>query len=172
VRQLLDALDLPAFVEDRTFDVLAANRLAQALWPGMRVGQNRLRAMFLDEVERDIVLDRDAAAAGMVASFRSSVGAAVDDPRVVQLVGELSLASPEFARLWARHDVRPIAGGPARMQHPQVGPLELRREKLPVGGTDGQLLVIYHAERGSETARSLALLGSLAVSVEESSGQR
>jgi hypothetical protein len=49
------------------------------------------------------------------------------------------------------------------MQHPLVGPLELRREKLPIGGTDGQLLVIYHAEPGSESERSLALLGSLSV---------
>jgi transcriptional regulator with XRE-family HTH domain len=180
-RQLLDALDLPAFVEDRTFDVLAANRMASALWPTLRVGGNRLRSAFLDEAEREQIVDWEQAAAGMVASFRASVGPAVDDPRVVRLVGELSLASPDFARLWARHDVRAPAGGTARLRHPQVGPLELRREKLPVGGTDGQLLVIYHAERGSESARSLALLGSLALTpdgagagtdVEESSGHR
>ena len=42
--------------------------------------------------------------------------------------------------------------------------LELRREKLSIGDSGGQLLVIYHAEPGSETARSLALLGSLAAS--------
>lgn len=47
------------------------------------------------------------------------------------------------------------------LEHPDVGRLELRREKLRVGDSDGQLLVIYHAEPGSETARSLALLGSL-----------
>ncbi|PRY12188.1 helix-turn-helix domain-containing protein [Kineococcus rhizosphaerae] len=164
IRQLLDALELPAFVENRVFDVLAANPVATALWPSLRVGQNRLRAVFLDDVERAMVLDPERSAAGMVASFRASVGAGTDDPRVAALVGELSVASPEFARLWARHDVRELAGGTARLQHPAVGPLELRREKLPVGGTDGQLLVIYHAERGSESARSLALLGSLAVS--------
>ncbi len=163
-RQLLDALDLPAFVEDRTFEVLAANPLASALWPSLRVGQNRLRAVFLDEAERAVVLDPEQARAGMVAAFRASVGAGTDDPRVARLVGELSLASPEFARLWARHDVRDLAGGTARLQHPEVGLLELRREKLAVGGTDGQLLVVYHAERGSTSAQALALLGSLALS--------
>ena len=40
--------------------------------------------------------------------------------------------------------------------------LELRREKLAIGDSGGQLLVIYHAEPGSDSARSLALLGSLA----------
>jgi hypothetical protein len=43
--------------------------------------------------------------------------------------------------------------------------LELSREKLPIGDT-GQLLVIYHAEPASESSRSLALLGSLAASVD------
>jgi len=55
-----------------------------------------------------------------------------------------------------------------RMRHPAVGMLELRREKLPIGDSGGQLLVIYHAEPGSATAASLALLGSPAQT--ESSG--
>jgi transcriptional regulator with XRE-family HTH domain len=160
IRQLLDSVGLPAFVEDRTFEVLAANRLATALSPAMRPGLNRLRSVFLDDDERDLYLDLDQAMSAIVASFRASAG--VDSPRAAQLVGELSVASEEFRRLWARHDVTSLAGAPARLRHPQVGLLELRREKLPIGETDGQLLVIYHAEAGSDSARSLALLGSLA----------
>ena len=49
--------------------------------------------------------------------------------------------------------------------------LELRREKLAIGESGGQLLVIYHAEPGSDSARSLALLGSLAASDETPAGQ-
>jgi transcriptional regulator with XRE-family HTH domain len=164
IRQLLDVLALPAFVENRMFEVLAANRLATALSPAIRPGANRLRSMFLDDSERDLNPDWEQAIGGMVASFRSSIGTAVNDPRIAHLVGELSLASEEFRTLWARHDVKTLSGAPARLQHPLVGPLELRREKLPIPGTEGQLLVIYHAEVGSETERSLALLGSLAAS--------
>lgn len=162
IRQLLDVLGLPAFVESRIFDVLAANPLATALLPTIRVGENRLRSAFLDEGERAMHLEWEHALGGMVASFRASLGSDTDDPRVAQLVGELSLASDKFRRLWARHDVKALAGSPARIHHPQVGLLELRREKLAIGGSGGQLLVIYHAEPGSDTARSLALLGSLA----------
>jgi len=50
------------------------------------------------------------------------------------------------------------------LRHPEVGELTLRREKLEISGSDGQLLVIYHAEPGTESARSLGLLGSLAAS--------
>jgi transcriptional regulator with XRE-family HTH domain len=166
IRQLLEAVALPAFVESRMFDVLAANRLATALSPSIRPGANRLRSVFLDEEERDLHPDWARAAAGMVASFRASIGTDADDPRTAQLVGELSLASEEFRQLWARHDVKALAGSPARIRHPQVGLLELGREKLAIGDSGGQLLVIYHAEPGSDSARSLALLGSLAATDE------
>ncbi|OJF15404.1 helix-turn-helix domain-containing protein [Couchioplanes caeruleus] len=166
IRHLLDALELPAYVVSRMFDVLAANRLGTALSPSIRTGENRLRSIFLDPVERDLYPDWEQVVGGMVPSFRASLGTDVHDPRVAQLVGELSLASESFRQLWARHDVKPLAGAPARMRHPQVGLLELRREKLPIGDSGGQFLVIYHAEPGSDSARSLTLLGSLAATDE------
>ncbi len=162
IRQLLEVMELPALVENRIFDVLAANRLARALSPTIRPGANRLRSVFLDDDERDLYADWEHAIGGMVASFRASIGTDTTDPRVAQLVGELSLGSEPFRRLWARHDVKALGGGTARMRHPKVGELDLRREKLPIGDSNGQLLVIYHAEPGSESARSLALLGTLA----------
>jgi len=162
IRQLLDVIGLPAFVESRLFDVLAANRLATALSPRIRPGENRLRTMFLDEDERDLHPEWERMIAGMVAAFRTSLGTDVDDPRLTQLVGELSLGSELFRQLWARHDVKPLVGKSLRMRHPEVGTLELRLEKFPIADSGGQLLVVYHPENGSESARSLALLGSLA----------
>ena len=162
IRQLLDVIELPAFVESRMFDVLAANRLATVLSPSIRPGENRLRSVFLDAAEQDLYPDWEQATSGLVASFRASLGTDVDDPRIAQLVGELSLASERFRQLWARHDVKPLAGAPVRLRHPQVGMLELRREKLPIGDSGGQVLAIYHAEPGTQSATALALLRSLA----------
>ena len=158
VLQLIEVLDLPAFVEDRMFDVLAANELATRLSPAIRPGSNRLRSLFLDEDERALYPDWEQATAGLIASFRASIGSDVGDPRIAQLVGELSLHSEHFRRLWARHDVRGLGGGTARLNHPMLGMLELRREKLPIGDSGGQLLVIYHAEPGSATAAALQCL--------------
>jgi transcriptional regulator with XRE-family HTH domain len=165
ILQLLDVIGLPAFVEGSLFAVLATNPLATALSPSIRVGRNRMLSMFLDPDEQELYPDWDQAIVGMIAAFRTSVGARLDDPGVAQLVGELSLRSEHFRQLWARHDVKALTGAPVRMRHPQVGMLELSREKLPIGDT-GQLLVIYHAEPASESTRSLALLGSLAASVD------
>jgi transcriptional regulator with XRE-family HTH domain len=162
IRQLLDVLGLPAFVEGRYFDVLAANSLARALSPNLQAGQNRLLAVFLDPAEVALYPDWDRDTARLVAGFRESVGTDTDDPRFVQLVGELSLSSERFRQLWARHDVQSREGMPTRVHHPQVGDLTLGREKLAIGGAEGQLLVIYHAELGTSSAEKMALLASLA----------
>ncbi len=162
VAMLVGTLDLPAFVEGRYFDVLAANRLAAALSPRLVTGANRLRDVFLDQAERDLYPDWEGATAQLVAGFRQSVGTSTDDQRFIDLVGELSLASPRFRTLWARHDVRTREGAPMVLEHPQVGQLRLYREKLAISGATGQMLVLYHADPASPEAEKLRLLGALA----------
>ncbi|OLM16693.1 HigA protein (antitoxin to HigB) [Pseudonocardia sp. Ae707_Ps1] len=160
--RLIDALPFPAFAEGRYLDVLAANPLAGAVSPRLVPGGNRLRDVFLDEAEQDLFEDWERAAAALLAGFRRTVGTSVDDPRVVELVGDLSLASPQFRRLWARHDIAERTGAALVLDHPSVGALRLDREKLAVSGTDGIMLVIYHAQPGTDSAERLALLGSVA----------
>jgi transcriptional regulator with XRE-family HTH domain len=164
ISQLLEVIGLPAFVEGRYFDVLAANRLARSLSPNLQIGENRLRAVFLDPAEKALYPDWPDATARLVAGVRESVGTDVDDPRFVQLVGELSLSSERFRQLWARHDVQAREGMPTRIHHPQIGDLTLSREKLMITGTQGQVLVVYHAETGTTSAEKLALLASLGAS--------
>ncbi|WP_223623321.1 helix-turn-helix domain-containing protein [Microbacterium sp. EST19A] len=163
VSKLVASVPFPAFVEGRYFDVLAANGLAAAISPRWAVGGNRLRDVFLDPDERDLFPHWELAAQGLVAGFRQSIGADTDDPRVRELVGELSLASEHFARLWARHDIAERKGVEMTFDHPQVGELRLNREKLAIGGTEGQMLVIYHPDAGTDAAEKLALLASMHV---------
>ncbi|MFB7271812.1 helix-turn-helix domain-containing protein [Streptomyces sp. NPDC056244] len=159
IAKLVAALPLPALVEGRYFDVLAANALATALSPRLAAGGNRLRDVFLDPAEQALYPDWEDAATGMVAGFRQSVGTDTDDPRFIELVGELSLASPRFSELWARHDVEACEGTPKTIDHPQVGALRLNRERLAVAGTTGQTLVVYHPDPGTN-ADKLTLLAS------------
>ncbi|MGI5499631.1 helix-turn-helix transcriptional regulator [Lentzea sp. CA-135723] len=161
--KLLAILPFPAFVEGRYLDVLAANPLATALSPRLTPGANRLRDVFLDPEEQEMFPDWEMAAAYLIAGFRQAAGTATDDPRFIELVGELTLASPLFQRLWARHDVRPRMSATVRFLHPQLGELTLNREKYLVSGTDGIMLVVYHPDAGTEAADQLALLGSASV---------
>lgn len=160
---LLGSLAQPAVIEGRYFDILAANPLATALSPRLAVGGNQLRDLFLDPAEQDLYPDWQAAAECLVANLRHSVGKDVDDPRFIELTGELSLASPRFVQLWARHEVRSQYGGRLRLNHPLVGGLTLNRERLDIGGADGLKLVVFHPDQGSVDADKLALLASAAL---------
>jgi transcriptional regulator with XRE-family HTH domain len=159
LHHLLAAVGVPAFVEGRSFDVLAANALATALSPRLRPGENRLRSLLLDPEEREFHVDWERSSAGFVAAFRQSVGEDADDARIVELVGELSLASARFRTLWARHDVRALQGGTTTVRHPVVGELTLHRDKLPVGDL---ILVLYYPDEAGDNADKLRLLASLA----------
>jgi transcriptional regulator with XRE-family HTH domain len=158
LHHLLAAIDVPAFIEGRSFDVLASNPLAVALSPRLRPGENRLRSLLLDPEERAFHQDWEASTAGFVAAFRKSAGDETDDARTVELVGELSLVSERFRRLWARHDVRELEGGSITVNHPVVGTLRLNRDKLPVGEV---ILVLYYPDEGSESAEKLRILAAL-----------
>jgi hypothetical protein len=135
--------------------------LAHALSPQLWPGQNRLTAIFLDPAEKALYPAWDDITALLVAHFRSAMGSDADDPRFVELVGELSLSSERFRYLWGRHDVRTGDGNPTHFHHPQVGDLTLSRNKLAIPGTEGQVLVTYHAQPGTSSAEKLALLSSL-----------
>jgi transcriptional regulator with XRE-family HTH domain len=164
LHHLLAALEVPAFVEGRYFDVLASNSAAVALSPRLVPGQNRLRSLLLDPEEKEFHSDWDEAVVAFVAAARQTLGEDVGDPRAVELIGELSIASARFRTLWARHDVRALEGGSATINHPAVGALSLHREKMPVGDL---ILVVYYPDEHSATAEKLRLLATLETGVSE-----
>ncbi|WP_122818959.1 helix-turn-helix domain-containing protein [Nocardioides pantholopis] len=163
VATLVASLPHPAYVEGRYFDILVANGWARALSPRLVVGGNQLRDLFLDPAEQALHPDWHGSTACLAANLRHAVGTDTGDPRFIELAGELSLASPRFSDLWARHDVKTQFGAPMRFDHPQVGEMTLNRERLSVDGTDGLHLVVFHPDPGTESAEKLALLISAAV---------
>jgi transcriptional regulator with XRE-family HTH domain len=163
VLKLLGSMAQPAFIEDRWFDVLAVNPMATALSPVLAVGGNQLRDLFLDPAERALHLEWEQVTECFVANLRQAVGTDVDDPRFIELTGELCLGSPRFRQLWARHEVRGQRGTPILFDHPRVGQLTLNRERLSIDGADDLKLVVYHPDAGSGDADKLALLAATTV---------
>jgi transcriptional regulator with XRE-family HTH domain len=151
----------PAFVHSRYLDVLAANAPAVALSPAFGPGVNLIRALFVEPALRGLYGDWEAVAQSAVARLRVLVGPDVDDPGLAELVGELSARSDEFRRLWARHDIRVTAADRQIFNHPLVGTIELQPERLAIIGTEGQVLIVCHAEPGSPSERALTRLASI-----------
>ena len=86
-----------------------------------------------------------------------------DDPVLAALIGELSMRSGDFRRLWAAHDVKRKSHGGMRLMHPLAGELTLRYETLALPGDQEQSLSMYHAEPGSTAEEALRLLASWGV---------
>ncbi|MFI2346454.1 helix-turn-helix transcriptional regulator [Streptomyces sp. NPDC019443] len=162
LRRLVDTWsDTPAFVLGHALDILARNQLAGALYAGFTYSDNLLRMTFLDPAAHDFYREWDRAAESCVAILRRAAGIDPEDPRLIELVGELSMKSADFRALWARHDVRGKTREAKRFHHAEVGDLELHYEAFTVNSAPGQQLVVYQAEPGSTSADALALLGSL-----------
>ena len=151
----------PAVILGRHMDVLASNPLATALHGGWETSSNMVRLVFLDPEARERYPDWEEVAGNTVAVLRGLVGPDLDDPRLTELIGELSLKSEDFRRLWARHDVSEKTHGRKRFVHPLVGELELDFESFTVAGAVEQMLVVYIAEPGSASEQALALLASI-----------
>ncbi|MFI1722905.1 helix-turn-helix transcriptional regulator [Streptomyces sp. NPDC020489] len=164
VQLLLDSMDrTPAFVLDRRMTVLAWNALADAVFGYSATtaeARSIPRHVFLDPAAPDFYPEWQAVAAQCVAHLRVQAGHHQNDPRLTALVGELSLKSEDFRRLWADHQVRECAYGVKRVQHPVAGRLVFPYETLALPGEGDLTLLAYTPEPGSETAERLSLLGS------------
>lgn len=168
--QLLHSMgDVPAVLLGRFNDILAWNRAGHLLLAGHLERDapsrpedrpNQLKLLFLDEHTRDLYADWAEEAALAVASLRYIAAQFAEDRRLAELVGELSVNSPEFAKLWAGHDVRLCTSGSKRFRHPEVGEMALNYEVLHLPECNGQRILTHTAEPGSASFAALRLLTS------------
>lgn len=166
LQRVLDRLDTPAMVTNDLGEVLAQNPLAVALlgdesrfaWGTPQ--RSRFYRWFTEPAERALHAGQDhqRLSRSYVGALRIAASRSASDPRAVQLAEKLNAASPEFARLWTDHDVswRPD-DEPKHFDHPQVGALDLECQVL-TAEHDTQILLVYTATPGSESAERLRLL--------------
>jgi hypothetical protein len=165
LRQLLDTIDgVPAYITGRRSDVLVWNRMAAAVfgdWSELPPQERYwARMVFLRPEYRELFVEWEQKAIDIVCLLRMDAGCHPDDPRLAALVGELSVKSEDFRRLWATHDVKEKNHGEKLLRHPLVGDLALQFESFRLAGDSELVLVTYHAEPGSASAEALRLLAS------------
>jgi transcriptional regulator with XRE-family HTH domain len=160
--ELTDQFSVPAAVTNRYLDVLASNPIARALSPEFTPGQNILRWRLLDPAARELYVDWDEATASAVGGLRELAGPCTNDARMKALTDELCAASTRFRELWLGGTGVGYIFGTHHMRHPLVGDLYLRRHRLDAPYPGGDHVIVYRAESGSDSARALEELRSLA----------
>lgn len=164
--RVLDRLDTPAMVLNDLGEVLAQNPLSAGLFGDERrfatdnLRRSRIYRWFTDPAERALHPDdeHDRLSRSYTAMLRLAMGRDPGDEHARELVAALNDRSPEFAALYAAHDVSWRPGvEPKTILHPQVGRLELECQVLIDRG-EAQILLVYTAAPGTETADRLRLL--------------
>jgi transcriptional regulator with XRE-family HTH domain len=159
-----------AFVMSAAFEVLAWNDLAAALMEDFTElapeDRNLARRAFLGSARTDAtpygISDATEFRHHVVMELRATLARYPSDPAVTELVDGLRDGSPEFARLWERHDVRAAPMLTKTFRHPVVGEITVDCDALTLTDRD-QHVVLYSAPPGSPGAEALALLNVLGV---------
>ncbi len=163
--RVLDRLDdTPAFVVSVLDEVLIQNDAARALLGDVsglegieRSGIYRWFAHPHDERGRYPEQDHLRHSSVLVASLRSAYGALGERSRAGEIVRELTARSPEFAELWAVHEVRRRFEDHKVLIHPEIGPIEVDCQAL-FTEDESQALIVLTAAPGSDAASKLELL--------------
>lgn len=98
--------------------------------------------------------DWDEATALAVGGLREVSADDPDDPRLLELVSELSSRSERFKQLWQEAEVG-YRKGINHMRHPDVGDLYLTRTKLDIPYSAGRHVLTFHAPPDSVSMRAL-----------------
>jgi transcriptional regulator with XRE-family HTH domain len=167
LQRVLDAMTAsPAVIKTALWDVVAWNAAAAALLTDYsklpREGRNVLRLMFADARVQAKQDNWEAVARFVVASFRADAARAGANAEIADLVEELSRTSPEFQRLWRDNEVTAQCDGIKRLNHPEIGPIELEFSAFAVDGRPDLAMIVYNARTDEGAARIRSLVASRA----------
>jgi len=164
--RLVDSLmPMPAMVQDRYWNMSATNEAARLVFGIGGPEHNGLACFFTNMAFRSCLVGWTEAAGQLVAQYRAEMSTHVEDLGFAGIVDRLSEICPEFAELWARHDVSP--GGFVRKTylHPTVGQLDFEITQLRMPERPDLTIVLDNPTPGTDTAAKIELLL-------EKSGQR
>src|SRR5204862_7126251 len=158
MQRVLDRVAAPAMVMTPTHDVLAWNPLAAALMIDFgevpERERNFVRLLFTDPRLRSLYPDWEGLARAVVSYMRMEAARKPDDPRLAELVGDLSIRDAQFRQWWAGTHVAAKRRGTRRYAHPVVGELTLEWDALTSDAEPEQQLRIFTAEPGSRSEQA------------------
>jgi transcriptional regulator with XRE-family HTH domain len=165
LQHVLDALEFsPAYVKTPTWDVVAWNRAASAVFTDYEAlppkQRNILRLFFGDSRVRAKQADWESVARFVVAAFRVDMVRAGALENMKALVEELCSLSPEFAAMWRDNDLRAHGEGTKKIHHHIAGKLAFEYSAFAVDGRPDLSLVIYNPATAEDMKKIQSLLKS------------
>jgi PAS domain-containing protein len=164
VRRLVENMGPgPTYLLGRRWDYLAWNRAFEAVFgwePGDEpLSRNHVWLWFMDPARRTLCSgDWAASARLLVAKFRADSARNIGDPAFEELISALNGASPEFRKLWKRHEVAGSGDGRKELTHATAGELIFDHAVFQYGEGGEQRLVVYSPSCEQDTRAKMARL--------------
>jgi transcriptional regulator with XRE-family HTH domain len=158
LRHLVDSWTPPAILRDRYWNLLAINDAVRAVFGYDDTDRNCLVSFFTNDRYRAAHAHWASVAPTVVAAFRAAAAHSPGDPGFGRVVDDLTAVSPEFAELWARHEVSAPVQGVKAVRHPDVGDLLFDVTSLTVADRPDLLLELYNPRPGTGTGERLRQL--------------
>ncbi|GLY89507.1 helix-turn-helix transcriptional regulator [Actinoallomurus iriomotensis] len=148
VRDVLHGLDpIPATLINSRFDIVESNAAHVALfahWHSLPcVHKNLLWCCVTEPRAREWFPDYEREVPHLVARLREAYGRHVGDPSWEEDLRRLHETSPEFAEMWARHEVAEPRDRVLRFRHPVAGDLTFNRTELSFPSAAGLAVAVY-----------------------------
>ena len=167
--RVLDRLqDTPAQVISELGEILLQTAPARALFGDERQLSGMSRSIvyrwFTDPDARAVypAEDHPTHSRNFTADLRTAYAKYGASSRVGGIVEALQDESPEFAELWATHDVNSVHSYEKRLQNPEVGVITAQCQLLH-DHEQGQSLLVYTATPGTDSYQKLQLLSVIGV---------
>jgi transcriptional regulator with XRE-family HTH domain len=142
---------VPVFIEDRNLDILMANDLSREIFPWLLRGRNAVLSAFAVPPEIRALPDWLSLARSSVAALRFQGDPS--DPRLQEIVGELSVREPLFRELWADFDARRLDSGAIDVFVAGFGAAKFDWQVLNLPG--GLYMVVWAPAPGSLAANAI-----------------
>lgn len=163
LQHVLDSLIFcPSLVTDQRWNVIAWNEAACLLlgdFSKMNVRErNIVWAMFTDNKYKQLFVDWNLHAKGLLGRFRSTCGQYIEDSWLAQIIDDLKMQSTEFNLWWPLHEIKSNSEVYKQLNHPIAGILDFEVSNFDVSDNSGLKLVVHTPLSGTDTATKMKLL--------------
>lgn len=165
LQRILDSLTVsPAYVKTSTWDVVAWNRAAVAVFGNYgdlpQENRNIMKIVFDPKHQRSMP-NWESVARFMVATMRADSARAGATKRAEQLAEEITRLNPDFDAIWKEKDVRSHGEGTKQIARPDVGLVTLDFSAFAVDGRPNLSMIIYTPASPDDAERIHTLIHKL-----------
>ena len=162
-RRMLDALNIPALVHTRRWDVVAWNNVWPLCFPDFAerpaADRNLLKILLTEaDFHRDPT-EHDQIARRVLAKARLDYSQSADDPAFDRLIEELSAICPDFQRYWRSPEILSCSEGVYKKEYVGFGEIAFEHTSYAIEAAPQLRLLIFSPADQTSAMSLTRLLG-------------